>query len=139
MENKRIRFAINDTLEQVFQDIIEVLPQVKTEWLMNVEGKEPFFTTEVNGVELEIYERKVVFKINKGGMKEEKRVYQKLSGSKKPMRINLYSSLVKRFADNEDYTFYKRILRFMNGHVTAQKARSNEVQFTEETGSGENS
>jgi hypothetical protein len=142
-ESQQIKFAINDTLDGVFQEIVAVLPQVKTDWSCHLdeEKKKPYYTTEINGVELEVHERKVVFKINKGGLKQETRTFEKLGPYQKPKNIEIYKALVRRFKDHDDHTFYKRVLRFMNGHLTSQTARikHNGIQLTEEEDSGENS
>lgn len=129
----KIKFAINETLESVFEEIIGILPSVKTDWEINEPEKKglPFYSTEINGVEIEVHERKVVFHLNRGGMKSESRIYETFIRKNKPAKINIYQTICKRFADHNDYIFYKRVLRFMNGQITSQKTR-NEVNFTEQ-------
>jgi hypothetical protein len=131
-ENKKLVFAVEETTENLMTEIAAILPQLKTEWeAVQEENKRPYFVTEVNGVHVTVYERKAIFKISKGGLKEETRVIEKFV-KKVPQKLAIYDKLIKRFKENEDHVFYKRVLRFMNGHITAEKAKYNHnAHFTE--------
>ena len=72
----KIKFSISETLDSVFEEIIKILPTVKTDWEFLEQSKEDkekgtgessHFTTEVNGACIKVYERKVVFSLVRGG------------------------------------------------------------------------
>jgi len=138
-ENTRINCSINESVGLLFDEIVGILPQAKSNWerAKNKDGKY-YFNTEINGVNIQVHRTKVIFKIAKGGLKEQSRVYQKAGRNKRPAKINIYDQLMERFEQNEDYIFYKRVLRFMNGHITSQRARNDGIEFTEHSNSKEN-
>jgi hypothetical protein len=145
-ENQPLHFAINDTLDKVFAEIVELIPNIKADWTF-VEDKEngDYYSANINGVDLQIYETKAIFTITRGGLNKETRTYQtftRIGKSKKPNNIKLFQILNRRFQQNDDYVFYRRVLRFMNGQVAIQKDRykpKDGFQFTEDADSREDS
>jgi hypothetical protein len=141
INNNTIRFSLMDTMEELHEQIKKVLPVVKTEWSMHQEDdeeKKPYFTTNIGRVGIEVHETYANFTLSYKNTKEEKRKYEtfkQVGKIKKPLKLNMYSALVKRFREEEDYSFYKRVLRSLNGQVNIQK--NNEVTFTEDADSGE--
>ena len=135
-----IRFSLADTKEALHQQIAEVLPIVKTEWSLHKDefGK-TYFTTTIGRINIEVHELYADFNINYKSKLKESRKYEnlkKVGKISKPQPLKMYAALVKRFVDEEEYSFYKRVLRSLNGQVNIQKER-NEVTFTEDADSRE--
>jgi hypothetical protein len=138
--NNTIRFSLAETKEALHGEIAEILPTIKTEWTMQKEESGvPYFTTIIGRVKIEVHERYANFVIEYKSKIGETRKYEnvkKVGNIKKPQTLNMYKSLVKRFADEEEYAFYKRVLRTLNGQANIQRER-NEVTFTENADSRE--
>jgi hypothetical protein len=138
VNNNTIRFSLAETMDDLRKQIAEVLPVIKTEWTMDKEesGK-PFFLTTIGRVNIEVHETHAHFTLSYKSSQHESRTYEntkQVGKAKKRLKLNMYASLVKRFADEQEYGFYKRVLRTLNGQVNIQKER-NEVTFTEDADS----
>jgi hypothetical protein len=134
-----IRFSLAETMDDLRMQIAEVLPVIKTEWVMLKEEdtNKPYFTTTIGRVNIEVHETHAHFTLAYKSSAQESRTYEntkKVGTVKKRLKLNMYGALVKRFADNNEYSFYKRVLRTLNGQVNIQKER-NEVTFTEDADS----
>jgi hypothetical protein len=138
----KVRFALKDTLEGLHEEIVNVLPEIKTEWTQHFEDEtnKPYFMCEVGRVGVEVHETYAIFTLYyKDDQKQEKRKFQKIQKVgkiQKPLKLNIYGILMKRFGDEEEFSFYKRVLRSMNGQLNKQKER-HEITFTEDADSGE--
>ena len=138
---KKLKFALCDTLESVYQEIVKELPEVKTSWEIkeSEEKKEkPYFVTEVNGVNIEVHETKVKFKMINENTTEDLREHQNIDGRGQVGKIKMYQTLCNRFDKQDEFKFYRRVLRLLRGSKISEKAR-NGIQFTEQTGNGEDS
>jgi len=141
-EVNKVRFALKDTLDGLHEEIVKVLPEIKTEWEKRLEEKsnKPYFFCEVGRVGIEVHETYALFTLHyKDERKSEERKYQKVQKAgkiEKALKLNIYNILSKRFGDEEEFSFYKRVLRSINGQLNKQKER-NEITFTENADSRE--
>ena len=129
----KIRFSIEETLEALHEDIVKVLPKIKAEWEKVEEGKKVFFTTIIGRVKIEVHETFANFTLTYSNAKEESRKYEKIKTIgevKRPIKLNIYSTIKKRFEIDEEFSFYKRVSRSLNGQLNVQKEK-HEVTFTE--------
>jgi hypothetical protein len=123
--NNTIRFSLAETKEALHGEIAEILPTIKTEWTMQKEESGvPYFTTIIGRVKIEVHERYANFVIEYKSKIGETRKYENVK------------KVGNRFADEEEYAFYKRVLRTLNGQANIQRER-NEVTFTENADSRE--
>lgn len=137
---KKLKFALCDTIETIYQEIVKELPELKTSWEVKEgeDGKIKYFVTEANGVHIEVYEKRVVFKLINEDNQEDVREHKNIDNRGQVGKIKMYQILCNRFDKQEDFKFYRRILRLLRGHKISEKAR-NGIQFTEQTDLGEDS
>jgi hypothetical protein len=130
----KLKFKLNETLDDVFANIIKTLPDVKTEWeMIEDEQKKCFFSTMIGSVKIDVHETFVEFTLKYKTLAEETKKYQRfqvVGKTKKPLKVNLFSALQRKFGEKEDYIFYKRVLRSLNGQVNLQNQKA-EHTFTE--------
>lgn len=136
---KKIKFAINETLDTIVGKITEILPGIKVKWeVVNEEEaeKDTYFTTFVNGVEIKVYPTKVIFTINREGYDSDTRTFVNMGRNRKPAKIRIFEILKQRFNLQDDFRFYRRVLAFINGYAQVEKNK-NGIQFTEQRDSEE--
>lgn len=129
-----INFSLVDSLDELMRNINEVLPCLKTEWkLLEDEAKRPYFKTYIGRVSIEIHEFHSIFTLHYKNDKTETRrrdSIKKSGKASKKIRLKVYEILSKRFEEEIEHHFYRRVLRTLNGQLAVQQQR-NEVTFTE--------
>jgi hypothetical protein len=139
MENLKLKFRLNDTLDDVYLNIIKTLPEVKTIWEMAQKDNKDYFSTSIGSVKIDVHETYVEFTLKYKTIEEQSRKYEKfqtVGKLKKPLKIKLYEALKRKFKEKDEYIFYKRVLRSLNGQLNLQNQKI-EHTFTENSDSRE--
>jgi len=132
MKHTKLKFCTKQTIDNLFEEIMKVLPEVETEWEIAQKDKDLVFVTTIGNVKFEVERFKIIFTLISGD-KSESKVYQKIKKigqNSKPLEINLFKTLMTRFDCHDDYEFYHKVWRTID-IVNEKQHTRREVSFTE--------
>jgi len=138
VEMKTLRIKLKQSCADLFKEIVEKIPEIKTKWVFNEELN--MYSTSIRNLKIEVFETYVDLHIQEiiqedGSVKDiQTRRFFNLGKKDKKLPMALYTTLQQRFSEFEDYRFYKKTIRELNCGIY-KKRKSSEV-FNEDTTSG---
>jgi hypothetical protein len=134
---EQMRFSLSETKEGMISEIIQLLPELKINWIIKRDDRNKrYFCSTIGNVYVEIFETYAEFTLKYKTIKETTKRYQTFiktpNGGKKAKKLNIYKRISERIDDDEEHVFYKRVLRSVNSQLNSQKEK-NELTFTEES------
>jgi hypothetical protein len=108
----KIKFRIGETKDDLMKNIVQLLPQIETEWTKVTSEGKPYFTSQIGNVKFVIKQHEVdiiVIRETRDGKLEDKKTISATMANNKPVSSKLYTIISKRFDEEDDIKFYKEI------------------------------